>query len=169
MSLRRGGDGPLRAPGVGLMRMAFRWSLWFTFLASLALLVFSLRGRGSSDGPPLRFVPNPLIVPGALQSGEEYDLEVEVVNESGEPARLIGSLDYCGGACLSSQGLPIEIPAGGSRRTSVHVAARVPGSLSEALTYYTDRPSQPTLTIRLEGLVAEASPHEPTTTQAANP
>lgn len=39
---------------------------------------------------------------------------------------------------------------------TVNVEARVPGEFEEELTFYTDRPSQPTLILRVRGIIQGA-------------
>ena len=101
------------------------------------------------------FEKNPLVVTEVMRPRKPYDLEAPVVNESSERIRLVGALEYCAGSCFSGRGIPTVIEAGGRGRVWVHVQPGGPGPLSGELTFYTDRPSQPTLTIIIEGSVQE--------------
>jgi hypothetical protein len=141
--------------------MKSRWCLRLVLLASLAtmLAVFAGVGRNAA-GRSLRFELNALVIPEVMQSGMEYDFDAVVVNESSQPARVIGAGDYCAESCYSGQGLPVAVPARGRRRVTVHIKAGVPGDFSGDLTFYTDRPSQPTLTIKLAGTVRNAQPFD---------
>lgn len=146
------------------MRNVLRRCLWLVFLSSLGLLLASFTGVGRrASGRHLRFEPNPLVIPETMQSGEEYDLDVAVVNESGEPARIIRALDYCAGSCFSGRGIPAVIPAKGWGWVKVHVRAGSTGILSGQLTFYTDRPSQAALTLKLDGTVQDDRSHDLTT------
>ena len=130
-------------------------------LCSSGLLVASLAGWGrSGQGEPLRFQPNPVAFPGILEAGREYAVDVDVINTSAEPARLVGSLDYCGSSCFSARGIPTVIPAMGKGRIKLHVNAGDPGPLSGELTLFTDRALQPILTLNIEGMVREEQPHD---------
>ena len=153
------------------MMTASRWarrSAFLSLLVSCGLLIASLAGIGRESGDTyLRFQPNPSVFPGALDAGREYDVDVVIINPSSQPARLVGSLDYCGGSCFSARGMPISIPAKSKGHVVVHIQARTPGSLSGELTFYTDRASQPTMVLNLEGTVRDRQPDE-STKQAAN-
>jgi hypothetical protein len=136
-------------------RLLRRWALG-AFVGSCALLVALLAGVGRrTEAGALCFRPNPLVVEGALQAGKDYDVEVEVINPSGEPARLIGSLDYCGASCFASREVPTIIPAMGRSRIRVHIKAWAPGPLDGELVFYTDRASRPTLVLNIDGTVLE--------------
>jgi hypothetical protein len=115
-------------------------------------------------GPPLSFEGGGLIVPFIMRLGEEYDVPVVVLNSGDEPVRLIGALEYCGGACYSVRGLPVTIPPKGRNGVILHIKANAPGLLDEEVTFYTDQPSQPTLVLKVQGTIEDAS-HE-TTAQA---
>jgi len=109
------------------------------------------------------------MIPEVLQSGKEYDFAAVVVNESDQPARLVGARDSCTqSGCFSGRKVPTIIPAWGRSRVIVHIEAGVPGDLSEELTFYTDRPSQPTVVVKLAGTIREAPPLD-STTYSANP
>jgi len=142
------------------MKTTLRWCLRLTFLASLVLLLALFVGvRRWGGGASLRFEPSPLVIPGIMQSGKEYNCGAEVVNESAQPARIIGTADDCTrSGCFSGAGVPTVIPAWGRGRVTVHILAGVPGDLSGELIFYTDRPSQPTLTVKLKGTIREDDP-----------
>lgn len=137
------------------MRSFLRAGLWAGLALSLVVAAYQVMD-GPSVAAPLVVRPDPFIVPFEMVSGEHYDVEVPIVNASPDAARLIGSLDYCGGSCVGMRDLPTAIPARGTALASVRIEARTPGLLSEELTVYTDRPSQPMLLIRLQGTVLEA-------------
>lgn len=107
----------------------------------------------------------PYIVPFPMVSGEHDDVEVPVENAGTEPARLVGSLDYCGGSCVLGQKLPTPILARGTEFATVRIESRTPGPLQDELPFYTDRMTQPVLMIQLKGTVLETPCHafDPTT------
>ncbi len=143
------------------MRKALVWVLAATFATSSAVAVVTLsRGILNQRDPSLQFEKTPWSLPQPLISRSEYDFQVEVMNRSDSPARLIGSLEYCGSACYSMPGLPITIPAHGRGRVSLHVKAGRPGALSEEVTFYTDQLTDPTLVLRIEGTIVEGSEHD---------
>jgi hypothetical protein len=147
------------------MRKALCWVLALIGMGATAVALASVFGAARvPQGPPLSFEGGHLIVPFPMRSGEEYDVPVEVLNTAREPARLIGALEYCGGACYSVRGLPVVILPKGRNNVMVHIEARVPGLLDEEVTIYTDRPSQPTLILKVQGTIEDAG-HE-TTAQA---
>lgn len=155
------------------MKKALRLCAGLVFLSSVGLLFasFSGFGRGAvNEAAPLRFEPKPFRIPQVMQVGQEYDMDVAVVNESSETAQLIGSLQVCSSACFSGRGLPTAIPARGRGRVTVHahVGGR-PSSFSSELTFYTDRPTQPTITLKLEGTIVDDGPDVSKKAQAANP
>jgi hypothetical protein len=110
-----------------------------------------LAGVGAEAKPPLRFDPNPLVLPTTLKPPGEWDVVVDVVNRSGEPARIVGVVEYCSSACFSRRGLPLTVPARGRARLTLGVAISGPGRVSDNVTFYTDQPSQPELILRVEG------------------
>ncbi|MBY0232120.1 MAG: DUF1573 domain-containing protein [Gemmataceae bacterium] len=59
---------------------------------------------------------------GSSPAGERIAAEVEIRNHGSEPLRLVGATIDC--SCAVLDGLPQEIPAGGSTRLTVHL--RVP-------------------------------------------
>jgi hypothetical protein len=148
------------------MRKTLCWILALIGTGAMAVaLASALSGARAPQGPPLSFEGGCLAVPISMRSGEEYDVQVEVLNAGREPARLIGILEYCGGACYSVRGLPVAIPRLGRNHVVLHIKARTPGMLDEEVTFYTDRPSQPTLTLKVQGFIEDAA-HE-TTADAA--
>ncbi len=113
---------------------------------------------GPNDPPsPLRFESEPFPVPFTMVSGESYDVKVRIHNGANREARLIGSLDYCGGSCVLGRGLPTTIPPHGTGFVGVCIRAYAVGDLSESLTFYTDRPSQPTIVLTLRGTVVASN------------
>lgn len=149
------------------LKYGFRCCAWLVFLTSLGLLLASSAGYGRrAGGVPLRFEPNPLVIPGVMQGGREYDVVAAVVNESSQPAQIVGARDYCSGSCYTGRGLPTVIPAGGQGQVTVHVQAGGPRDVLGELAFYTERPSQPTLTLRISGTIRSEPPHENTTRTA---
>jgi len=143
------------------MRKALVWVLAATFATSSAVALTTLvRSIPSVSGPSLQFEKTPWSLPHPLISGSEYDFQVEIMNRSDAPARLVGSLEFCGSACYSMPGLPITIPARGRGRVSLHVKAGRPGALSEEVTFYTDQLTDPTLVLRIEGTIVEGPGHD---------
>jgi hypothetical protein len=145
------------------VRKALCWLLALigTGAAAVGLATVVAEVRKPPPGPPLGFDGGRLIVPFVMRSGEEYDIPVKVLNGGNESARLIGALEYCGGACYSVRGLPVTIPPKGDNRVSLHIKANAPGTLDEDVTFYTDRPSQPTLVLKVQGTIEDAA-HETT-------
>lgn len=143
------------------MRTVFRFLLMVVGSGALALGITTAVDALRTPAAPLGFADGGLTLREPLRQGAEYDVPVEVRNASDEPARLIGSLDYCGGACYQVRGLPIAVPPRGRGRVTLHIAARVPGPLEEEVLFYTDRPTQPQLTLRVRATIREAD-HEPT-------
>jgi hypothetical protein len=101
----------------------------------------------------LKFEQNPHIIPHSLTRGASYEFPVNVINDSNERASLIGSADFCAKACLSTRGLPLTLQPMSKAQVYIHIDTMVPGSFSEALTFYTDRASQPKLVLNLKGIV----------------
>ena len=135
-------------------------------LGSLAALI---AGVGQVEiGPPLRFESNPYVVAfGADWSGEQ-EFKVAVVNDSGQPARIIGTREFCGTACFSAAGLPTEIPAWGRGAVNLLIKPNRPGKLSNEVVFFTDQASQPQITLKVEGTIPETVTQGDSTV-AANP
>jgi hypothetical protein len=53
------------------------------------------------------------------------------------------------------RGLPVTIPPNGRNRVVIHIEARAPGEFEEEVTFYTDRPSQPKMILRIQGTIRE--------------
>jgi hypothetical protein len=151
------------------MRNALCWLLALVGTAATTVAVATVVAevRKRPPGPPLGFNGGRLIVPFVMRPGEEYDVPVRILNSGTESARLIGALEYCGGACYSVRGLPVTIPPKGDNRVLLHVKANAPGSLDEDVTFYTDRPEQPTLVLKVQGTIEDAG-HE-TAAQSPTP
>lgn len=146
------------------MRKRLRWLLALSFAASTATaLAILAKDRGGEYTKPLSFDGSSLNLPYPLRSGSEYDFQVQLQNHTSKPARLLGALEYCGGACYSASGLPKLIPAGGRGTITVHVKARVSGELDEEVTFFTDQPTQPTLLLKIVGTIRDALDHDDST------
>jgi len=152
------------------MKTTFHSCLRLAFLSSLATLLAVTVGVGRRPrSEPLRFQPNPMAIDRVMRPGGEYDVGVEIANGADEPARIIGSADSCSpSGCFSGVGLPATIPARGRGRVTVHIAAGPPGDCAGELTFYTDRASQPLLTLNLKGTIRDDRPQDGTA-HAANP
>ncbi len=150
------------------MRRFFRPLLMISLVISLASAAAIVsEDLGHADVPVLSFGSDPVLLPGIMEPGASYDFPVEIHNAGVEPARIVGALEYCGGACYSVRDLPQVIPAGGSGAISLHVEARVPGVLEEEVQLFTDRPSQPNLILKLVGTIREAPDHDDPTPAAS--
>jgi len=140
------------------VRILLRFALGATALCLIGSVAALLAGVGRVDDPlPLRFDPDPFVIPLSAVWPGQNDFEVDVVNSSSEAARIIGAEDYCGSACFSGKGLPAVIPARGRGRVTVSVKARASGLISSELHFFTDRPTQPKLTMRIEGYIPEGA------------
>ena len=118
-------------------------------------------GLARTEAPlPLRFDPDPFVLPAGTKVGDQYDIQVGVVNGANEAAHIVGVREFCARVCFYRRGLPVTIPAGGRGRVSLHLAAGSAGSVSEQVEFFTDRPTQPILTLRVVGEVREAAPDE---------
>ncbi len=134
------------------MNRLLRFALGLTAVCLVASVAALLAGVGRVEQPlPLRFEPDPFVVPADAGWPGEHDFEVVVLNRSSEPARIVGAEDFCGAACFSGIGLPTVIPAGGRGKVVIRVRANRPGSVASVLKFYTDRPTQPKLAMRIEG------------------
>lgn len=154
------------------MKRVLRLCAGLVFLFSVGLVFASFSGFGqgaAAEGAPLRFEPNPFMIPQVMHVGQEYNMDVEVVNESSEPAQFIGSLQICSSVCFSGHDLPTVIPAKSRGLVTVHahVGGR-PCSFSSELTFYTDRPTQPTIALKLAGTIVDDA-LDASKAQAANP
>ena len=136
-----------------------RYILLALLLFSVGLFLTSLRGAShatSQNG--LHFRPETLVVRDVLCTDSAYDFQIEVVNDTSKTARLLGVGEYCLASCFGGRGLPVEIKPGAIGRVGVHIAAGDPGKFDQELTFYTDCPSQPALTLRLQGTVRDDRP-----------
>ena len=135
----------------------FRWLLRLAAIVAVAVLAVALAGVGRGGGSnPLHFEPSPFLIHDAMRPKGEYDFSVQLVNGGDEPARIIGSLDVCtSSGCFSGTGLPAAIPARDRGWVTVHITAGLPGECAGNLTFYTDRASQPILTLNLRGTIED--------------
>ncbi len=151
------------------MKIYLRTSLVISFLGLLGCIAALVGGVGQvEDRPPLRFDPDPFVVSFGADWSGEHDFEVAVVNDSGRPARIIGAQEFCAAACFSGVGLPTEIPAWGRGRVNLRIKTNKPGPLSNKVVFFTDQPSQPRLTMRVEGTIPETAT-QGVSTHTANP
>ena len=151
------------------MKTMLRWSLMLTVACSLGSVAALIAGVGSADERlPLRFDPDPFVIPAGMNRLDERDFQVAVINDADEPARIVGVEEFCSSACFYGKELPTTIPPRGRGRVTLRIKARVSGKVSEQVGFFTDRPSQPKLTLRVEGNIREEATHE-ATTQARHP
>lgn len=137
------------------MRILIKPILIGICLVSAVMLTSILFSMAKTEvDSPLGFEGAFLDVPYLIR-GVAMDVPVAIFNSGREPARLVGSLDYCGGACYSVRGLPMDIPAGGKKTIMLHIEPRAVGELEEEVTFYSDRPTQPTLILRVLGTIGE--------------
>ena len=142
-----------------MLRTSLRWTTRIACLAFVAFALLAIAGIGEEVGP-LRTVKGSVVVPFEIRTGEEYNLEFDVLNDGYEPALLVGFLRSCGMSCYSGPELPISIPARGRARASVQIKTNAAGAFSEEVTFFTDRPTQPKLVILIEGTIRDARDHE---------
>lgn len=135
-----------------MLRLALGFTT-ITFFASVAALV---AGVGKPLDRPLRFDPDPFVIPAEASSIGEWDLTVTVVNDSDQPARIVGVEEFCSSACFYGRGLPLTIPTRGRAPLTFHMNATKARSISEKVNFWTSEPSQPILTLRVEGNIREA-------------
>lgn len=136
---------------------SFRRILWvlLSFSSGTAIVLALLFVPTSSDQPPLRFACEPFIVPGDLPPNSAQRIEAELVNDANSDAHLVGALEFCGSACYQAEGLPLTIPAKGRAKVVIHLFVSDPGPVSDHMTFYTDRRSQPTLKLEVQANVAD--------------
>ena len=141
--------------------MTLRGALAGSTLCFIASAVALVAGVGQPVDPtPLRFSPDPFVIPAALAQLGEADVQVDLVNDAEIPARIVGVEEFCSSACFYGRALPLEIPPRGRAKLTLHIKARLAGSISEQVKFFTDRPTQPTLTMRVVGDLPELPAHE---------
>jgi len=146
------------------VKMMLRFALGATVVCLVGSVVALFAGVGRVVEPlPLRFDPDPFVIPLTAIWPGQNDFEVDVVNNSSEAARIIGAEEFCSSACFSGKGLPAVIPARGRGRITVSIKSRNPGLISSELNFFTDQPNQPKLTMRIEGFIPEAAQSDPST------
>ena len=99
------------------------------------------------------FVERPLVVLPLGRVDETQAAEVVVRNLTSRPVKLLGATVSCD--CVSTEGVPAEIPAGGALRLrlKVHLDARMSGPFGQTGTYFTDHPAAPNLRVAIRGHV----------------
>ncbi len=140
-----------------LLRLCLGISVLCVVGGATALVAGLARTESAS---PLRFDPDPFVLPAGTKVGDAFDIQVDVVNQGDEPARIVGVREFCAQVCFYRRGLPVTIPAGELGQVSLNVYAGRPGTVSEQVEFFTDRPTQPILTLRVAGKVREAAPDE---------
>lgn len=143
------------------MKAVQRLALGVAFLSSVGGAFALLAGWGrSGDRLPLRFDPDPFVISAELVQDSESDIKVDVINVADEPARIVGVREFCSNACFYGKGLPVTIPSKGRGQLTIRLKANDLGSFSEIVEFFTDRPSQPELTLRIEGNIGKDASHE---------
>ncbi len=150
------------------MKTVLRFGLGLSILSLAGSVAALFAGVGQSvDPPPLRFDPDPFVIPSTMNQLDERDFKVAVVNDADEPARIVGVEEFCSSACYYGRGLPVTVPARGRGWVTIHVAVNSPGPITDKVYFFTDRPSQPKLAMRIEGYIWEDELDE-APTQASN-
>jgi hypothetical protein len=85
--------------------------------------------------------------------GDTQTAEFRLRNLTSRPVKVLGATVSCD--CVTTEGLPAEVAAGGSLRlrSSVHLDGRVTGPFQQSVTYYTDHPAAPSLRAVIQGNV----------------
>lgn len=92
----------------------------------------------------------------ALPTGEVGETQVAeflLRNLTSEPVKVLGATVSCD--CVTTEGLPAEVVAGGSvrLRSAVHLDGRITGPFEQSVVYYTDHPVVPSLRVVIRGNV----------------
>jgi hypothetical protein len=114
------------------------------------------RGSRVVIDPPTLVLP-----PGRFDDRQTADFRMR--NLTSQPVRVLGATVSCD--CVTTEGLPTVIDAGGSLRlrSSVHLDARSLGPFVQSVLYYTDHPAAPSLRVVIRGEIRA----EPGTKQLA--
>ena len=85
--------------------------------------------------------------------GDTQEAVFEIRNLASGPVRVLGATVSCD--CVTTEGLPVEVAAGESRRlrSTLHLDARMSGLFEQSVTYFTDHPSAPSLRVVIRGRV----------------
>lgn len=137
------------------MKTLLRLALVASTLCALGGAAALIAESRSKAPLPLRFDPDPFVIPAAMNVDDETDVKVGVVNVSNEPARIIGVREFCSHACFYGRGLPVAIPANGRGYVTIRLKANDIGPFSDEVSFFTDRPTQPEITLRIEGNIGE--------------
>ena len=123
-------------------------------LLGLALLTFAASfGFGINQAEPLTVVQPRKRFSDVLE-GCQLVVSFQVTNHGLNTVRLIGSSDTCGAVgCVRGTNIPLDIAPHGTTKVELMVVARKTGKLSQTISLLTDLPSQPELTVRVEGNV----------------
>jgi hypothetical protein len=136
--------------------MLLRLCLEVSLLCLVGSAIGLVAGLGRSiDAPPLRFDPDPFVIPADLAQDSESDIKIDVLNNSDEAARIVGVREFCSHACFYGQRLPVTIPSHGRGQVSIRLKANDLGPIAEVVQFFTDRPTQPELTLRIEGNIGK--------------
>jgi hypothetical protein len=129
-------------------------------LAASWLLVQSIAGFTGLSGGEVKILSHSIGLRG-LEVEHDYELRPIVWNGTRRPVQIVGAGATCGShGCYSAAGLPATVPPGARYPLAVHFKAGAPGGFAHVLSIYTDRPSQPVLEVRIEGIVRERGPHD---------
>lgn len=150
-----------RSQGGTIVKALLRLSLGVSLFCAVGGATALVAGLARTEAPlPLRFDPDPFVLPAETKVGDAYDIQVGVVNGANEAAHILGVREFCAQVCFYRRGLPVTIPPGGRGLISLNLYAGSPGPVSEQVEFFTDRPTQPILTLRVVGEVREAVPDE---------
>jgi hypothetical protein len=150
------------------VKTLLRLCLVASSLCALGGAAVLLAERRTTAPLPLRFDPQPFVIPAGLMQDDETDIAIDVVNSSDAPARIVGVREFCSHACFYGKGLPVTIPAKGRGQVTIRLKANDIGPFSDEVEFFTDRPSQPELTLRIEGDIEEGA-SDATPVQAFKP
>ena len=116
-------------------------------LALLAVgLILTFGGRSTE------LLISPVYQVGVLAVQEEIPIRCSIANGSNRVLTIIGSYNRCfTDACVWSEDVPKEIPAGGTAEVLVKFKTHRPGHFSVQHTLYTDSAAQPVLVFAIEG------------------
>lgn len=123
--------------GIGLFVSSNRMDAWLATLFRTPVYIQSYTTDLGSVGP-----------------GMKAEAPVTVVNRSARPVRLIGGSASC--SCTTTQGLPVDIPAGG--KVEIQITVNVngsPGRFAHGYQLFTDLAGWPRISGRVTGRVAD--------------
>ncbi|MBI2823519.1 MAG: DUF1573 domain-containing protein [Planctomycetia bacterium] len=90
-------------------------------------------------------------------AGDNRDVAVVLTNVGRTPVTLVGATSSCG--CISTDTLPLKVPARGLCQLSLHVGFSGDKEFHHEIVYYTDRSSQPCVTLAVSGKIRPSDHH----------